>query len=372
MTTIRFLLLASVCAARCAGAECVYLAGSTAVRSLVVLDQADFSERFAIDGAGGVLSHGLVVRGPYAYVNYRGFADPDHLLLPGRILQVDLILRTVRGEFATGRGNLDLAYANGKLYTPNALDDSVTVVDLDRGSTQTIAGTGDFPTDVAATPDQSCVAAAALSGSVTLIDTELDRIVHSFRHGHEAVEIAATDDDLFVGTTSGLFVFRREGGSYVESWYASLGFSNGFALAGRRLFSVGRHGLLQAVSLDDPHDTTGYRLGTANLLDVEVHEGLLYVAGEDGLFRFSPAGDTAELLYAGRFRAVAIAPCPRARFTFDGDADCDEALTAADVDATVGAVYGEEAQAHCDADCNRDGRVDAADLGCVVRVLATA
>jgi hypothetical protein len=56
-------LSAVVLAPLCAAAECVYLAGSTVVRSLVVLDAADFTEHFAIDGAGGVLSRGLVVRG---------------------------------------------------------------------------------------------------------------------------------------------------------------------------------------------------------------------------------------------------------------------------------------------------------------------
>jgi hypothetical protein len=374
---ILLLALALTLAPLYAGAECVYLAGSTVVRSLVVLDAADFTEHFAIDGAGGVLSRGLVVRGNYAYVNYEGFADPsgDHLILPGRIFQVHLLLRRVTAEIPTGRGNFDLAYANGKLYTPNALEDTVTVVDLESGSTRTIPGVGDFPTDVAATPDGARVLVSdQASGYVTVIDTETDQIALSFYHGLAAFEILASDEEVFVGTGFGLLVFRREGESYVESWFASLGFSFGYALAGRGLYSVSRGGVVQVVSLDEPHETISYRIGApgGRLLGIVEHEGLLYIAGEGGFFRFSPEPATWELLYPGSYRAVAIAPCPRIPSTFPGDANCDEALTEADAEATLRAFFDEEARVRCDADCNQDGRVDAADLGCVALGLAAS
>jgi hypothetical protein len=47
----------------------------------------------------------------------------------------------------------------------------------------------------------------------------------------------------------------------------------------------------------------------------------------------------------------------------EGDADCDGKLTEADVETTVETIF-DDATA-CDPDCNRDGRVSAADFACV-------
>ena len=46
-----------------------------------------------------------------------------------------------------------------------------------------------------------------------------------------------------------------------------------------------------------------------------------------------------------------------------GDANCDAMLTEADIDATAAALFADTAG--CDPDCNRDGRVSAADVACV-------
>jgi len=53
-----------------------------------------------------------------------------------------------------------------------------------------------------------------------------------------------------------------------------------------------------------------------------------------------------------------------------GDADCNAVLDEADVHATWAAVFDPIVRARCDADCNQDGNVTAADLTCVVRLLA--
>jgi hypothetical protein len=50
--------------------------------------------------------------------------------------------------------------------------------------------------------------------------------------------------------------------------------------------------------------------------------------------------------------------------TVPGDADCDGTLTLHDIEATLGVVFGTPAK--CSADCNGDGAVTAADLGCLV------
>lgn len=53
--------------------------------------------------------------------------------------------------------------------------------------------------------------------------------------------------------------------------------------------------------------------------------------------------------------------------SFPGDSDCDGSLGADDVSATWAGIF--DAGARCSSDCNRDGRVDAADLLCVEGLL---
>ena len=55
-----------------------------------------------------------------------------------------------------------------------------------------------------------------------------------------------------------------------------------------------------------------------------------------------------------------------------GDADCNGVLDAGDVAATVTAICDPTANATCNADCNQDGRVTAADLTCVVGLIAAS
>jgi hypothetical protein len=55
-----------------------------------------------------------------------------------------------------------------------------------------------------------------------------------------------------------------------------------------------------------------------------------------------------------------------------GDADCNHVLNEADVTATGTAIFDPIARAACDADCNRDGAVSAADVTCVVKLLAAS
>jgi len=53
-----------------------------------------------------------------------------------------------------------------------------------------------------------------------------------------------------------------------------------------------------------------------------------------------------------------------------GDSDCNGILDTADTTASCAAVFDPLAQAGCDADCNQDGRVTAADVSCVAALLA--
>jgi hypothetical protein len=55
-----------------------------------------------------------------------------------------------------------------------------------------------------------------------------------------------------------------------------------------------------------------------------------------------------------------------------GDANCNGRLDSGDVAATATAVFDPIARAACDADCNEDSGVTAADITCVLRRLATA
>jgi len=58
-------------------------------------------------------------------------------------------------------------------------------------------------------------------------------------------------------------------------------------------------------------------------------------------------------------------PTPTHRSSLPGDSDCSGVLDEADLVATIAAIYDAEAGAICDADCNRDGAVTAADVLCV-------
>ena len=62
---------------------------------------------------------------------------------------------------------------------------------------------------------------------------------------------------------------------------------------------------------------------------------------------------------------------PTQEVTFPGDADCNNQLNADDVAATETALFDPIARALCAADCNQDGRVTAADLTCVVKLLSS-
>jgi len=53
-----------------------------------------------------------------------------------------------------------------------------------------------------------------------------------------------------------------------------------------------------------------------------------------------------------------------------GDANCDGKLTEADVETTVDALFDDTTA--CDPDCNRDGRVTAADIACVAAQLGSS
>ncbi len=61
---------------------------------------------------------------------------------------------------------------------------------------------------------------------------------------------------------------------------------------------------------------------------------------------------------------------PTQHVTFPGDANCNSRLDTDDVTATVTAVFDPIARALCDADCNQDDVVTAADMTCVVTLLA--
>lgn len=63
-------------------------------------------------------------------------------------------------------------------------------------------------------------------------------------------------------------------------------------------------------------------------------------------------------------------PTPTQKSTFPGDADCNSVLDGHDVAATITASYDPTSRARCDADCNRDGEVNGADLVCDIRALA--
>jgi hypothetical protein len=352
-----------------ASADCIYLNAYTSQRYLAVLDEEDLAELFSFalppdTGFGRVT--GMVVVGEHAYLHH---VDPSDD--PGRVVEVDLVQGRVSREVPTGRLGFSLAHAAGKLYAPNAGDDTVTVVDLATGHTAAIGGVGDFPTDVAAVPDGTRILIYA-SGAVSVIDTALDRPIHSFATYQFGSRILATDDLVFVGG-SRLVVFEKGDDAYAEIWRAPLGVCFRLAIADGKLFCAGGR-FLTSVDLAEPHEGSRVSLGTdpgADLHDIEAHDGTLYVAAEKGLFRIDPRDlSTAALVYPGSFREVEVAPCPPPPSTFAGDADCDLVLGTADLDATSSAIYDRAARAACDADCNADGRVDAADLLCAVRELA--
>ncbi|MBX3026852.1 hypothetical protein KF840_18240 [bacterium] len=55
-----------------------------------------------------------------------------------------------------------------------------------------------------------------------------------------------------------------------------------------------------------------------------------------------------------------------------GDADCNDVLNTADARAAARAVFDRRAQAQCDADCNKDRRVSAADVTCIITLVANS
>ena len=75
----------------------------------------------------------------------------------------------------------------------------------------------------------------------------------------------------------------------------------------------------------------------------------------------------SNVLYApppgGDFDAVGVAGYITVLGGTPGDVDCDGSLSLHDIEGMIGAVFG--APVNCPADCNGDGMVTAADLGCV-------
>ncbi len=55
-----------------------------------------------------------------------------------------------------------------------------------------------------------------------------------------------------------------------------------------------------------------------------------------------------------------------------GDADCNDVLNTADPRAAAHAAFDRRAQAMCDADCTKDGKVTAADFTCIIQLLGAA
>jgi hypothetical protein len=320
-----FVLFLLVIAGPAVGADCIYLANCH--DNLVVLDESDLSLLYSMYDSMPYLPAGpvgLVVNGGFAYTNQEGDYDYDssgeYLFLPGTIIEFDVARQTRTAEFTTGRGNHGLVYANGKLYTPNLEEDTVTIVDPARRVTKTLEGFGEWPWGIAATPDGSrvFVGAGGEGATIFVVDTQTDGVILSFPTCGGITTMLATDDQLFVSCLSlglDLAVYGREGARYVLQWTADLGFALQLATAGQQLFRVSRDPYLRSASLQPPHAITVYDVGTeADLVDVKEHDGLLYIAGQEGLFRFSPATGDAQLIYRCSelpiLRHVAVAPCP--------------------------------------------------------------
>lgn len=361
--------------------DCIYLNGYTLQRYFSVVDEETLTELYTVPWfpeATGPL-RGMAVDGDYAYTGNQGLSDGGGGVLPGRVLEIDLVTRAAVREFPTGNDNLGLALANGKLYTPNSFPPhSVSVVDPALATSEMIDDVGD-PSAIAASPDGSRVFVMA-DREVFVVDTSTNQPIQSFQSERSLGRLLATNDLVFVegvgpnGTTGGLIVFERRGNAYAEIWRAPLGFCFQLALADGKLFCASRRGFMASVDLDPPHEGRSFILGgdgAGDLNDIEEYHGVVYVAGEDGLFRFDPHDpEGAEIIFAGSFREVEIAACPSVRMSFTGDADCDSILTSTDVDTTMHAVYDLVVRARCNADCNGDGGVTAADLPCAVRALA--
>jgi len=359
-----------------ASARCLYLGANSLVDNYVVLDLTDLSRVASFDAIGQ--PDAMVVRDHRLYVNIVGFIGDDGYHLPGRIAEVNLEERRLARQFPTGRANIDLAWANGKLYTANFSDQTVTVADPATGSTTTLHGFGRFPSALAASPDGARVYVADVE--VFVIDTASDRVIETFDSSRAAEDVLVTDDLFLIsgsgpGTSGGLRAFRRDVAGHPPAWETPLGFSRSFTATSTRLVSVSRRSI-QIVSLTEPpHERVSHRLGsgTADLWTAFADGETVYVAGDEGVFRFE-AGSAQHpaLIYPKRVREVVVAPCPGTQSTFAGDADCDALLAAADAAATGAAVFDRVARLRCDADCNGDGRVTAADLPCATRALAVS
>ena len=93
-----------------------------------------------------------------------------------------------------------------------------------------------------------------------------------------------------------------------------------------------------------------------------------------------PSATPTETATPGRTRPTRNAtPTPSASptgtvtpMTLPGDADCNHVLDEADAAAMCTAMFDATARAKCDADCNQDGEVTAADEICVVKLLVGA
>ena len=63
-------------------------------------------------------------------------------------------------------------------------------------------------------------------------------------------------------------------------------------------------------------------------------------------------------------------PTPPLRFP--GDVNCDDLVDSADIDAMCVALFDRRPRTRCDMDCNRDGAFTAADVTCVLELVAAA
>lgn len=223
--------------------DCIYLSGAVSP-SVLVLSASDYSEVLAIDAK--VRSFGFVVRGRYAYVNVQGGPDDEggHLAQPGRIVEVDLARGVVSDEFPAGRLNIDLAEAGSHLFTANAEDDSVTVVDLGTREAKTLNQVGNFPSTVTARPDGSRVFIGDQTGEVFVIDPDRELVDLSFETRRAITGLLATNDQLFFAGSASVFndfgAYRASGDFYSEEWHTKLGFAFDYLVSGDEVFAARR------------------------------------------------------------------------------------------------------------------------------------
>ena len=150
-------------------------------------------------------------------------ANADRLLVGGygvdRVYVVDVITRTVVASYATGAVPRRITATTNRIYTANAVDSSVSVIDRTSGNSMNTTATQGVPEDIAVSPDGSrAFIVIPGGGRLNILTTATNALSTVFLDGHTqatkgGVLFAQTRNAAYLAGIAELMVLDASTGS---------------------------------------------------------------------------------------------------------------------------------------------------------------